>query len=242
MKCSFISDLHLDADTPARNDAFAALLAHEARRCDELYILGDLTEVWVGDDDPSPFAEALRAQLLGATATCRVYLMHGNRDFLIGEAFANRCAIELLSDPHVVERNSHRLLLCHGDGLCTGDAAYQRVRATLRSDKWQRDVLAKPIDERRRLAASMRAQSRASNANKPSQIMDVAPDAVARIARDHAVDAIVHGHTHRPAIHRSDGNRPIRYVLGDWDRCGWVLRFDGTFTLQRFPLGHRCEI
>jgi len=241
VKCSFISDLHLDADTPARNDAFAAFLAREARRCEELYILGDLTEVWVGDDDASAFAEALCEQLLDASKTCRVYLMHGNRDFLIGEPFAKRCGIQLLADPHVIERNGRRLLLCHGDSLCTDDVAYQRVRATLRSNQWRRDVLAKSIDERRRLAASMRAQSRASNANKPSQIMDVAPRAVARIVHDHSVDAIAHGHTHRPAIHRSvDG--PTRYVLGDWDRCGWVLRFDGAFTLQRFPLERRCEI
>ena len=241
MRCSFISDLHLDADTPARNDAFAEFLARESSRCDEIYILGDLTEVWVGDDDDSAFAQTLQRRISDARAACRVLLMHGNRDFLIGETFAERCGIELLADPHVVVRNGRRLLLCHGDGLCTDDLAYQRVRTTLRSIEWQRDVLAKSIDERRSLAASMRAQSRASNANKPSNIMDAASDAVDRLARDHSADAIVHGHTHRPAIHRS-ANGPTRYVLGDWDRCGWVLRFDGAFTLLRFPLEHRCEI
>jgi UDP-2,3-diacylglucosamine hydrolase len=241
VRCSFISDLHLDADTPARNDAFADFLARECRRCDELYILGDLTEVWVGDDDDAPFASALRQRLAEARRHCAVYLMRGNRDFLIGEAFAARCRLELLADPYVVERNGRRVLLCHGDGLCTDDVAYQRARATLRSIEWQRTVLAKPIDERRLLAASMRAQSRASNANKPSQIMDVARDAIDRIATAHSVDAIVHGHTHRPAIHRC-AELPTRYVLGDWDRCGWVLRFDGTFRLLRFPLGLRCEI
>ena len=241
MRCSFVSDLHLDADTPARNDAFVHFLARESRSCDELYILGDLTDVWVGDDDDSAFATMLRQRLSDACDGCRVYLMHGNRDFLIGQAFADRCGIELIGDPHLIERNGRRLLLCHGDSLCTDDVAYQRVRATLRSAEWQRDVLSKSITERRSLAASMRVQSRASNANKPSQIMDVARDAVDRTARDRAADAIVHGHTHRPAIHRS-GNGPARYVLGNWERCGWVLRFDGAFTLLCFPLERRCEI
>jgi UDP-2,3-diacylglucosamine hydrolase len=241
VKCSFISDLHLDVELPARCDAFADFLDYESNRCDELYILGDLTEAWIGDDDDSPFAATLHRRLAAASQRCRTFLMHGNRDFLIGTAFAARCGAELLPDPHVIERNGRRVLLCHGDALCTDDVAYQRTRASLRSAQWQRDVLAKPIDERRALAASMRAQSRAMNANKPSQIMDAARDAADRLALAHAADAIVHGHTHRPAIHRMDGGAR-RYVLGDWDRCGWVLRFDGAFTLLRFPLGYRCEI
>ena len=239
MRCSFISDLHLDADTPERNDAFARFLKDESSHCDELYILGDLTEVWVGDDDDSAFAESLRRSLADASARCRVFLQHGNRDFLIGDAFARRCSLEVLPDIHVIARDGKRVLLCHGDTLCTDDVAYQRTRAVLRSSTWQRNVLSKSIDERRSLAASMRAHSRATNANKPSQIMDAAPDAIERLAREHAIDAIVHGHTHRPAVHRSG---PVsRYVLGDWNRCGWVLRFDGAFTLQRFALARRCE-
>jgi UDP-2,3-diacylglucosamine hydrolase len=241
VRCSFVSDLHLDVDTPTRNAAFAEFLTSESSRCDELYILGDLTEVWIGDDDDSPFAEWLHRQLAAASARCRLFLMHGNRDFLLGQAFAARCGVALVPDPYVVERNGRRLLLCHGDALCVDDVAYQRTRAVLRSPDWQRDVLAKTLDERRALAASMRAQSRASNANKPAQIMDAAFAAVDRLADRHAADAIVHGHTHRPAIHRSAG-APRRYVLGDWDRCGWVLRFDGAFTLLRFALAHRCEI
>ena len=240
MRCSFISDLHLDADTPERNDAFARFLTNESSYCDELYILGDLTEVWVGDDDDSAFAETLRRCLADSSSRCRIFLQHGNRDFLIGNAFAARCGLEVLPEIHIIARDGKRVLLCHGDILCTNDVAYQRTRATLRSPAWQRDVLSKSIDERRSLAASMRSQSRATNANKPAQIMDTAPDAIDRLAREHAIDAIVHGHTHRPAVHRSDGPVP-RYVLGDWDRCGWVLRFDGAFTLQRFALARRCE-
>jgi len=239
VRCSFISDLHLDADTPERNDAFARFLKDESSHCDELYILGDLTEVWVGDDDDSAFAESLRRSLADASARCRVFLQHGNRDFLIGDAFARRCGLEVLPDIHVIARDGKRVLLCHGDTLCTDDVAYQRTRAVLRSSTWQRNVLSKSIDERRSLAASMRAQSRATTATKPSQSMDAAPDAIERLAREHAIDAIVHGHTHRPAVHRSG---PVsRYVLGDWNRCGWVLRFDGAFTLQRFALARRCE-
>jgi UDP-2,3-diacylglucosamine hydrolase len=241
VRCSFVSDLHLDADLPTRNVAFAQFLARESNRCDELYILGDLTEVWIGDDDDSAFADTLQRDLAKASARCRVHLMHGNRDFLIGAAFAARSGVELLSDPHVIERDGLRLVLCHGDGLCTDDVAYQRTRVVLRSAEWRRDTLAQTIAERRVLAASMRAQSRATNANKPAQIMDVTPDAIDRLAREHGADAIVHGHTHRPAIHHSAGT-PRRFVLGDWDRCGWVLRFDGDFTLLRFPLEHRCEI
>ncbi len=245
MRCSFISDLHLDSATPQRNEAFQRFLRAESARCDELYILGDLTEAWVGDDDDSPFADFLRSELKNAAARCRIHLMHGNRDFLIGEIFARACAIQLIRDPYVIERGSRRILLCHGDSLCTDDLAYQQTRAVLRSQDWQSDVLARSLADRRALADSLRAQSRAANANKPANIMDVSADAVAHAGRIHSADAIVHGHTHRPGIHAIadvSHRQRVRYVLGDWDRCGWVLRLDDDFTLLRFPLAGRCEI
>jgi UDP-2,3-diacylglucosamine hydrolase len=245
VRCSFISDLHLDAATPERNEAFQRFVRAESTRCDELYILGDLTEAWLGDDDDSPFADFLRNELKSAAARCRVHLMHGNRDFLIGETFARTCAITLIPDPYMVERSGKRILVCHGDSLCTDDLAYQQTRTVLRSQAWQSEVLARSLADRRTLADSMRAQSRATNANKPANIMDVAEHAVAHARRLHRADAIVHGHTHRPGIHTIAGDAPqrgVRYVLGDWDRCGWVLRLDDDFTLLRFALAGRCEI
>ena len=243
MRCSFISDLHLDPTTPERVNAFQRVLRLESSRCDELYLLGDLTEAWIGDDDDSSFADALKDELRDAGTRCHVRLMHGNRDFLIGAAFARASGFELIDDPCLIERNGQRLLLCHGDALCTDDVAYQQTRAVLRSHGWQDDIKSKSLAERRSLANAMRTQSRAANANKPSNIMDVADSAVTAAVSRYAADAVVHGHTHRPGIHVIDGNRNTRrYVLGDWDRCGWLLRFDGTFSLLRFPLATRCEI
>jgi UDP-2,3-diacylglucosamine hydrolase len=241
VRCSFISDLHLDPANPERVEAFNRFLRHEASQCDELYLLGDLTEVWIGDDDDSPFALALGTELRDAATRCRIRVMHGNRDFLVGDNFARSTGVELIDDPFVIERNGQRLLLCHGDALCADDIAYQRTREVLRSRAWQDEVKAKPLPERRSMAAAMRAQSRNANANKPSNIMDVADRAVAEAVSLHRAAALIHGHTHRPGIH-AIGTTAKRYVLGDWNRCGWVLRFDGTFTLVRFPLAGRCEI
>ncbi len=242
MRCSFISDLHLDASAPGLVTAFRKFVRHESTRCDELFILGDLTEVWVGDDDDSAFANALRADLRLAATHCRVYLMHGNRDFLIGAAFASTCGIKLITDPHVIERSGKRLLLSHGDAWCTKDVAYQQTRSLLRSRGWQDSVLAQSLADRRALADSMRAESRVSNANKSANIMDVTEAAVVDALTTHRADIIIHGHTHRPAIHANHLGRVIRFVLGDWGRCGWVLRFEGSFDLVRFPLADPHEV
>jgi UDP-2,3-diacylglucosamine hydrolase len=231
----------LDAAVPERVDAFYRFLRHESSHCDELYLLGDLTETWIGDDDDSSLAEALEAELRDAGRRCRIRLMHGNRDFLIGDVFAHACGVELIDDPFVIERNGARLLLCHGDSLCTDDVPYQHTRAVLRSRAWQDDVRSKPLSERRLLSNAMRVQSRAANANKPSNIMDAADGAIFDLVSRSAADVIVHGHTHRPGIH-AVGGKTVRYVLGDWNRCGWLLRFDGSFSLLCFPLAGRCEI
>jgi len=241
VRCSFISDLHLDSVNPERVEAFNRFLRQEAGRCDELYLLGDLTEVWIGDDDDSPFAQALKIELRDAAQRCRIRLMHGNRDFLIGSDFARSTGVELIDDPFMLERNGQRLLLCHGDALCVDDVAYQHTREMLRSSAWQDEVKAKPLAERRSMAVAMRTQSRNANANKPSNIMDVADRAVAAAVSLHRATVLIHGHTHRPGIH-TIGTVARRYVLGDWNQCGWVLRFDGTFTLARFPLVGHCEI
>lgn len=222
----FVSDLHLDADTSDLNVAFFDLLIRERAQCEEIYILGDLTEVWVGDDDGSVFARDLAAALRGAAEHCRVYLMHGNRDFLIGERFCRATGVELISDPHVVSIGAKRAVLCHGDSLCTDDTRYQTLRGVLRSAQWQADILARSLTVRRQIADELRVQSRSANANKPANIMDVAEAAVTDLARSSGADLLIHGHTHRPGVHRStiDGRTLTRYVLGQWQRCGWLLR------------------
>lgn len=243
MRCSFIADLHLDPTTPVRNDAFRTMLRRESARCDELYVLGDLTEAWIGDDDDCAFAELVRNELKNAGTQCRVHLMHGNRDFLIGYQFARTCGVSLIEDPCVIERNGKRIVLCHGDTLCTDDLAYQQMRSLVRAPSWREDTLARSLADRRTLAALMRFQSRASNANKSAEIMDVAEVAVAQSLQLHRADVMIHGHTHRPGIHQiaAADRHQTRYVLGDWEHCGWLLRFDGEFNMFRFPLEGHCE-
>ena len=218
-------------------DSLTRLLRADAGDVDAIYILGDLFEVWVGDDDDSPLSCTVRAALAAAARRCPVFVMRGNRDFLFGERFAADTSATLVPDPTVAEVDGERVLLAHGDAYCTADAEYQRARARLRSAAWQQEVLAQSLTERRRLAATLRAESRAANANKPDNIMDVTPQAVANALADADAATLVHGHTHRPAIHDvGDGRR--RIVLGDWQRCGWKLTLRrGDAALTCFPLG-----
>ena len=242
MTVLFVSDLHIDADAPRVLHGFRDFLAREAPRADALYILGDLVEVWVGDDDDGPTATAVREALVAATRHCQVFVMHGNRDFLLGDAFAADTGVTLVPDPYVVQPRTDgpRLLLTHGDAFCTRDAAYQQARALLRSPAWQADVLARTLPERRALARSLRDQSRAANANKAENIMDVTGEEVAAAMVRHDCPVLIHGHTHRPGVHRvalgSDGGTGRRYVLGDWGRCGWTLRLGTEIALECFPL------
>lgn len=232
----FVSDLHLDESRRAALDGFARLLRADAGAVDAIYILGDLFEVWVGDDDDAPVANEVRAALAAAARRCDLFVMRGNRDFLFGERFAADVGATLLPDPTVVEVEGERVLLAHGDAYCTADAEYQRVRTQLRSAAWQREVLAKSLAERRTLAADMRAASVAANANKADNIMDVTGSAVDAALDEAGVATLIHGHTHRPGIHDlGDGRR--RIVLGDWHRCGWKLTLRaGDAALTCFPL------
>ena len=226
MSAAFISDLHIDAERPHVLAGLSRFIDCHASGVDALYILGDLAEVWVGDDDDGAVATAIREALARATQRCAVYVMRGNRDFLLGERFAAEAGVTLLPDPSVVDVGGQRVLLAHGDAYCTGDVEYQRMRAQFRSPAWQAEVLAMPLDARRALAASLRAKSRAANETKAENIMDVAPAAVAAALAKADASLLVHGHTHRPGIHPlADGRR--RIVLGDWDRCGWMLKLDG---------------
>ena len=238
MRRLFISDLHLqDPQAPAFLRFKECLLAYAAK-VDEIYVLGDLVEMWVGDDDTGDTAAALVATLNNAASKCRVFVMHGNRDFLFGSAFAAASGATIINDPHVTDDG---ILLSHGDALCTDDKAYQQLRQTLRSEPWQAEILAKSLAERQAFGAALREQSRTTNANKPANIMDVNPDAVAQLLATHAPKHFIHGHTHRPGIHQHDGLR--RYVLGSWEHCAWLcLQQDEQLALRCISLATRYEI
>ena len=226
MSTLFISDLHLDESRPHIVDAFEHLLAGEARAADALYILGDLFESWIGDDDdaalPARVAQALRRRRDHGVS---IHFMHGNRDFLLGADYAARAGLTLLADPSVIELAGERTLLMHGDTLCTDDVDYQRFRARVRDPQWQRAFLARPLAERRAFAAQARGESSRQTAMKAADIMDVNPLAVAATMRAHGVRRLIHGHTHRPATHRFllDGQPAERIVLGDWYEQASVL-------------------
>jgi len=212
----FISDCHLDPGRPEITQTLSAFLDNRASRADRLYILGDLFEVWLGDDDPAEAQQPVIDALHRLAQRIPVYFMAGNRDFLLGESFADRVGIRRLDEPRVLQLGSNRTLLIHGDTLCTDDHDYQQFRALVRSPEWQAEFLARPLAERREIAAQLRSDSADAMAQKPADIMDVNPLAVESCFRDNAVDTIIHGHTHRPAVHRYPG-RQTRHVLGDWN-------------------------
>jgi UDP-2,3-diacylglucosamine hydrolase len=231
MATLFIADLHLDPSRPQIADLFERYLAgDEVRHADALYILGDLVEAWIGDDDdaelPARIATATRAV---RDAGVPVYFMVGNRDFLLGPAFAARAGLTLLDDGTVHDIHGRRTLLMHGDVLCTDDVAYQAVRKQVRTPEWQAQILAMPLQARRAFAAKAREDSKAHTGNTMESIMDVNADAVADAMRMAGVTRLIHGHTHRPAIHtfELDGQAAERIVLGDWYEQGSVLRVDG---------------
>ena len=222
----FISDLHLDPARPAITALFRDFLATRASRAEALYILGDLFEAWVGDDDDTPDSEAVRAALRDcAAAGTPVYVMRGNRDFLLGERFARDSNVTLLDDPTVIELYGVPTLLMHGDLLCTDDTEYMAFRAQVRDPDWQAGLLAKPLHERQAIAREMRAASREQTAGKPESIMDVNPETLADYLRRHRTLQLIHGHTHRPAMHELelDGLSARRIVLGDWYEQGSAL-------------------
>lgn len=236
MAALFISDLHIDAARPHVLAGLQSVLATLGDDVDALYILGDLVEVWVGDDDDGPTALAIRDTLDRTANRLAVYVMHGNRDFLFGAGFAAETGVTLLEDPAVIDVDGQRVLIAHGDAYCTRDLAYQKAREQLRSKAWQAGVLAMGLTERRALAAGLRAQSVAANENKAANIMDVTPSAVEAAMDAADVKLMVHGHTHRPGIHSLTRGRR-RIVLGDWDRCGWKLTLaSGDANLSCFAL------
>jgi UDP-2,3-diacylglucosamine hydrolase len=227
----FISDLHLDRERPVITTQFLRFLEDEARKADALYILGDLFEAWIGDDDPDPDKGRVVASLKELTsAGVAVYLIHGNRDFLIGERFCRETGVKLLKDGTIVDLYGKRVLLMHGDTLCTDDHAYQRLRRIVRNPLVQFVMRRLTLGQRERLAERMRAGSKAHiatmDATRP-QIMDVNAQAVRDTFASYGVDYMIHGHTHRPAVHEVplDDRKATRIVLGDWYEQGSVLRW-----------------
>lgn len=233
-----ISDLHLEEQRPDITRAFLGLLDGQAREAEALYILGDFFEVWIGDDAMSPFqvsiCQALRQ--LSDSGT-NIFLMHGNRDFMLGRAFCKAAGCTLLSDPSVVQFNGEPVLLMHGDSLCTRDEAYMRMRRYLRNPLTLFVLRHLPLSTRHKLARKLRNESQAQTRMKANDIVDVTPEEVPRIMALYGVHTLIHGHTHRPAIHKLHvGDEPAkRIVLGDWDRQGWALQVDEQgFQLAAF--------
>jgi UDP-2,3-diacylglucosamine hydrolase len=235
----FISDLHLTAGDAETTRRFVEFMEGPARGARELYILGDLFEAWVGDDDDdprlTPIVVALR-RLIDSGVACA--LMHGNRDFLLGERFCLATGARLLGDYERITLFGQPVLLTHGDLLCTDDTRYMTLRSELRSPDWQRDFLARPLAERRQIASDLRQLSATEIAAKDEYIMDVNQATVERTMRDYGVTLLMHGHTHRPAVHRFDldGRPAARIVLGAWYHDPSIVRWtDAGFALE--PLG-----
>jgi len=221
MKRLFISDLHLSEQSQHHVQALVSLLERFSD-INELYLLGDIFEAWVGDDDDSHWLTAINDLLRRqADRGIKVFLTRGNRDFLIGSQWADAQHIELLPEQHLLTVGTQKWLISHGDEYCTDDVDYQQFKLISRSPQWQNDMLSKPLAERIAIAAHMRMQSSQANANKQENIMDVNQDSVAKAANEYSADLILHGHTHRPAIHQEAGFK--RVVLGDWTTSLWYV-------------------
>ena len=230
MAALFISDLHLSHERPAVVDLFLGFLEGPVRKASTLYILGDLFEYWAGDDDLSaPLVQRIVTALSTSTATgTQIFFMRGNRDFLIGDRFAQACGLHLLDDPSTVELADGPVLLSHGDTLCTDDAAYQAFRATVRSTNWTSSFLARPLSERKHEIETLRMRSEFEKRGKSALIMDVNAAAVSELLRTQHARRLIHGHTHRLARHEHlvDGRLCERWVLGDWYDSGNYLCSD----------------
>ena len=229
MAIYFLADIHLAEHRPAITAAFLDTLAAIAGDAEEVYILGDLYDYWLGDDLASPFHQRIAAAL--AALPCPVYYQHGNRDFLLGEAYARAAHLHLLPERYRLQLGDTPVLLEHGDLLCTDDRGYQRLRRVLRCRPLQWLYYRLPRALRRRLAEKLRQQSQARTRRKASAITDTHPAAIRTALENAAATVLIHGHTHRPAVHHLDDGNTV-YVLGDWRPYGEILRYaDGTFTL-----------
>lgn len=224
MRTWFISDLHLDESRPGVTALFFAFLKEQLEPNDTLYILGDFFEAWIGDDKNSLLISEVTAALASTSKRAiTIFLMHGNRDFLIGQDFCKKSHCTLLAEPTIVDLYGRRALLVHGDSLCTKDESYQMLRQKIRDPAFTNAFLAKPLAEREALAQQYRLQSQAANSLKSESIMDVTPDAVTEIMQNHHADTLIHGHTHRPGVHQHKSG--TRFVLDAWEPCAFAYCF-----------------
>lgn len=229
MHTLFISDLHLHESRPQVTRAFFHFLYTQAIHAEALYILGDFFDAWIGDDDDSELVQDVANGLHKLSESgVAIYFMHGNRDFLLGNTYANKAGMTLIPDGKVIDLYGTPSLLMHGDSLCTDDVEYQQFRAMVRSPQWQQQILAQPLAARRALAAQLREKSQSMNSLKADDIMDVSPTAVVAQMAAAGVTRLIHGHTHRPARHPLiiNGKPAERIVLGDWHDSGWCIKAD----------------
>ncbi len=236
MKPRFISDIHLSETQPELTQAFFKFLNESKEACTHLYILGDLFESWIGDDDDTPLYQEIKNALLAFTTNGpETFFIHGNRDFLIGNDFAKDTGITILPDPYSLDINGQKVVLSHGDFLCTDDVDYIAFRDQVRTEEWQVNFLQKDLSERKEIAAAMRNASQEATAEKSNAITDVNPLAVENFMNKHKPSLFIHGHTHRPDTHHV--NSFTRIVLGDWGSYGWFLSIDDQeFSLEKFSI------
>lgn len=232
----FISDLHLSEHRPDLTDAFFLFLKREASQAQELYILGDLFEFWIGDDEQSALQQSVSAALKATIAAgCQVYFIHGNRDFMVGRRFANESGCTLLPELFTISLQNEPTLLLHGDLLCTDDVEYQKFRK-ITGWRWLRWLFLKlPLARRLKIAAGIRQNSKKGKQTKSKQIMDVTPATVTNYFQKYGITYMIHGHTHRPARHpiANFNKKAERIVLGDWDESLWFLKVTPT-ELQQY--------
>jgi UDP-2,3-diacylglucosamine hydrolase len=240
MAIYFISDLHLEPAQKAITDGFLSFL-DSLNDAEELYILGDFFEVWIGDDFSNEYIELINQALQQCAAKgTKIYFMHGNRDFLVGQAWCDKAHCELLDESKLITLGDETVLLMHGDSLCTDDTEYMKVRVMLRNPQWQEQLLAKSIPERIEFAKQVRSESKESQKGKSYDIMDVNQKAVDDALSKANCATMIHGHTHRPDIHHWElkGENRIRYVLGDWGDKGWFIKWQAgeELKLESFDL------
>ena len=236
MKPRFISDIHLSDKHPELTQAFYTFLKESKEACTHLFILGDLFEAWIGDDDSTPLIQEIKSALREFTTNGpETFFIHGNRDFLIGQTFAEETGITILPDPYSLVINEQKIVISHGDFLCTDDVDYITFRNQVRTQEWQSDFLQKPLSEREAIAASMRDASQEATAEKSNTITDVNLDAVNNFIDEHKPDFFIHGHTHRPDIHNLESAK--RIVLGDWGDSGWYCWLnEDSYQLEQFSI------
>ena len=234
MSAVLISDLHLQASEPSLLEKFEKFLSSKVNGFNNLFILGDLFETWIGDDDESEFNKKIIEILKKVSADgIKVFLMHGNRDFLIGENFCKSINAELLSDYHIYEDGDSKILLLHGDTLCTDDIRYQEFRKLVRNESWRGDFLSKPLKERLEIASGLREMSNEETGDKKNEIMDVNQESVRKVSNEFSIKKMIHGHTHRPFIH--EDKDLVRVVLSDWENeVNYATIIDGEISLETF--------